>query len=424
MTQAAQQTFAATTFDQWTLPNGLRIIGERLPYLRSVSVGVWLKVGSMMEQDGNNGLSHFLEHMVFKGTARRNTLQIAREMDAVGGMMNAFTGKDCTCYYAKVIDENLPLAVDLLADLTLNAALAEEEFQKERGVILEEIAMEEDDPEDLAHELLNEALYGKAGPGRPILGVTAGISRYTRDDLLTFRQQHYRPQATVVSICGNYDPGQVEALMEAHFGVWQGNGPGGEYESPAARCGQLLVREKDTEQLNICIGYPGIPYGHPDVAAMGILNNVLGAAMSSRLFQRIREELGMAYSIYSTPNHLPGCGSFTIFAGVSPKNGERVCQEIQREIHRLLQESLTPQEFAESKALSKGSFVLGLESSNARMSSMGRGVLMRGYAHTPQEIIDRIEAVTQDDVMRLAQLLTAAPCITATGKGASRIRLP
>jgi len=423
MTVTSQHGSLFRPFDRWTLPNGLRVVGERLPYLRSVSVGVWLQVGSMMEQAENNGLSHFLEHMVFKGTQRRDTLQIAREMDAAGGQMNAFTGKDCTCYYAKVIDEDLPLAVDLLADLTLHATMPEDEFQKERGVILEEIAMEEDDPEDLAHELLLAAQFGSRGPGRPILGLAEGISRYTREDLLNFRRQHYRPQAAVVSICGNYDPAQVEALMLEYFGAWQADGKGEAYDVPPLRHGQLLVKEKDTEQLNLCLGYPGVAYGHSDRYAQAVLNNLLGGAMSSRLFQRIREELGMAYSIYTTPNLFPGCGTFTIYAGVSPRNGRQVLEEIQIQVKRLLDQGISQQEFAESKALLKGSYLLSLESSNSRMSSMGRGLLMLGDVVDTEETVAWIQAVTPEDVMRLAQTLAAPPYLTATGKGAQEITL-
>ena len=206
--------------DQWTLPNGLRVIGERLPYLRSVSIGVWLGVGSMMELPSENGLSHFLEHMVFKGTEKRSTRQIAEEMDAVGGQLNAFTGKDCTCFYAKVIDEDLPLAVDILADLTCHATLDEKEFAKEKGVILEEISMDEDSPEDLVHELLSQAQFGEQSLAMPILGTTELIEGYSRSDLMAYRAKHYCPASTVVALAGNYDPEEVRGLIEQHFGAW------------------------------------------------------------------------------------------------------------------------------------------------------------------------------------------------------------
>ena len=201
-------------FDHWTLSNGLHVVGERLPYLRSVSIGVWLRVGSMMEQPRENGLSHFLEHMVFKGTEKRNTRQIAEEMDAVGGQLNAFTGKDCTCFYAKVIDEDLPLAVDILSDMTLHATLDEGELNKERGVILEEISMEEDSPEDVVHELLSRVQFGDQAAGMPILGPAEQIAAYTRGDLAAYRAKHYHPENCVVALAGNYEPEKVLALND------------------------------------------------------------------------------------------------------------------------------------------------------------------------------------------------------------------
>ena len=280
--------------DEWILPNGLRVVGERLPFLRSVSIGAWMHVGSMMEEPAENGLSHFLEHMVFKGTEKRTARQIAEEMDAVGGQLNAFTGRDCTCYYAKVIDEDLPLAVDILADLVLGATIDEKELEKERGVILEEIAMDEDSPEDLVHDLLSAAQFGQQAPGRPILGTAELVSAYTREDLLAFRRKHYGPKETVISLAGNYDPERVQALMEQYFGAWQNE------LSPLAmprwtvHTGVNSLREKDTEQMHICMGFPGEGFGGPDVYPLAVVSGVLGGAMSSRLFQRIREDLGLA----------------------------------------------------------------------------------------------------------------------------------
>ena len=312
--------------DQWTLSNGLRVIGERLPYLRSVSIGVWLGVGSMMELPGENGLSHFLEHMVFKGTEKRSTRQIAEEMDAVGGQLNAFTGKDCTCFYAKVIDEDLPLAVDILADLTCHATLDEKEFAKEKGVILEEISMDEDSPEDLVHELLSQAQFGEQSLAMPILGTTELIEGYSRSDLMAYRAKHYCPASTVVALAGNYDPEEVRALIEQHFGAWHNDPERRAMDAQHPLTGRTIAKEKDTEQLHLCLGYPGTPYGGEGIYPQAVLNNLLGGSMSSRLFQRIREELGMAYSIYTFPSSYKGTGTFAVYAGVSPKNGEKVLE--------------------------------------------------------------------------------------------------
>jgi len=406
--------------DVWTLPNGLRIVGERLPYLRSVSIGVWLRVGSMMELPQENGLSHYLEHMVFKGTLKRTNRQIAEEMDAVGGQLNAFTGKDCTCLYAKVIDENIDLAIDILSDLALNATLDEADFNKERGVILEEIAMDEDSPEDLVHELLSQAQYGDQALAMPILGTAELISNYSRSDLAAFRAKHYRPADTVVALAGNYDPDEVLALLEKHFGAWKNDGQRIVPAEMHVLSGRTMVKEKDTEQLHLCLGYPGTPFGAAGIYPQTILNNLLGGAMSSRLFQRIREELGMAYSIYTYPNSYLGCGSFAVYAGVSPKNGQCVLDEVRSQMQLLLRDGITEKEFREGKQQLRGGYLLGLESPGNRMQSMGRGMLLLDRFLTPEETIAKIDAVTLDDVMAAAQrILSAEPCLAAAGKGAS-----
>lgn len=407
--------------DQWTLKNGLRVVGERLPYLRSVSIGVWLHVGSMMEKPEENGLSHFLEHMVFKGTERRTTRQIAEEMDAVGGQLNAFTGKDCTCFYAKVIDEDIEKAVDLLADLTVHATLDEGELQKERGVILEEIAMDEDSPEDLVTDLLSATQFGAQSLGMPILGPASQVRAYTRDDLAAYRARHYGPQNTVVALCGNYDPQKVLALCEKYLGDWQSDAAQPEKEAQTVLQGRAALREKDTEQTHLCLGFPGTGYGSDALYPQAVLNNVLGGSMSSRLFQRVREELGMAYTIYSYPNSYEGCGTFGIYAGVNPKNGERVLEEIRKELKRLLDGGMTEKEFHDAKTQLRGGYLLGLESPGGRMQAMGRGLLLLNRLITPEETVRSIDAVTEEDVMSLARrVLSTEPCLAVVGKDAGR----
>lgn len=407
--------------DQWVLDNGLRVIGERLPYLRSVSIGVWLGVGSMMELPEENGLSHFLEHMVFKGTSHRTARDIAEQMDAVGGQLNAFTGKDCTCFYAKVIDEDLPLAVDILADLTCHATLDDGELQKERGVILEEIAMDEDSPEDLVHEQLSRAQFGDQSLGMPILGTSELISNYQRVNLAVYRAKHYSPRNTVVALAGNYDPEAVKPLMEQFFGAWHNDAAAIAVPEAAPLTGRTIAREKDTEQMHLCMGFPGTGYGGDGIYPQAVLNNLLGGSMSSRLFQRIREELGMAYSIYTYPNSYQGCGTFAVYAGISPKNGEKVLAEIRSEMKRLLDDGITDKEYREAKQQLRGGYLLGLESPGGRMQAMGRSLLLLGQAVTPEETIAKIERVTKDDVMATARrILTADPCIAVVGKGAEK----
>lgn len=406
-------------FDHWTLENGLHVVGERLPYLRSVSIGVWMRVGSMMETPAENGLSHFLEHMVFKGTEKRSTRDIAEEMDAVGGQMNAFTGKDCTCFYAKVIDEDLPLAVDILSDMTLHASLDETEFNKERGVILEEISMEEDSPEDVVHELLSRIQFGDQAAGMPILGPAEQIAAYTRDDLANYRARHYHPENCVVALAGNYDPEQVLALMQQYFGEWKKSGQRQTVPPMQPIPGQKAAKEKDTEQLHICLGYPGTFLGSDELYPMSVMNNLLGGAMSSRLFQKIREEMGMAYSIYTYPSTYVGCGTFAVYAGVSPKNGHAVLDETLKQLDLLCRDGVTEKEFREAKNQLRGSYLLGLESPGSRMQSMGRGQLHLDRCMTPEETVAKIEAVTIESVNAVARrIFSNAPCISVVGKQA------
>ncbi len=408
--------------DQWTLSNGLRIVGERLPYLRSVSVGVWLHVGSMMEQPAENGLSHFLEHMVFKGTTHRSTRQVAEEMDAVGGQLNAFTGKDCTCFYAKVIDENLELALDMLSDLTCHATIDEGELGKERGVILEEISMDEDSPEDLVTDLLSETQFGTQSLGQPILGTSEKVGAYTRNDLLSYRAKRYAPAETVVSLCGSYDPEKVKALCEKYFGSWQNEAAPLMLAEQIPLLGKQSSRDKDTEQTHLCLGFPGVGYGMEEVYAQAVLNNVLGGSMSSRLFQRIREELGMAYTIYSYPNCYQGCGTFGIYAGVSPKNGALVLEEIRKELKRLLDGGITDKEFDASKTMLRSGYLMGLESPGSRMQAMGRSLLLLGRTAVPEDTLAKIEAVTKDAVMAVAhRTLSVEPCLAVVGRKAGKL---
>lgn len=406
-------------FHQYKLPNGLRVVGERLTHVRSCTVGVWVKVGSMNESETENGLSHFIEHMVFKGTEKRSARDIAEEMDDVGGQLNAFTSKDCTSYYAKVIDEDLPLAVDILSDLALHPRFDSAELQKERGVILEEIAMVEDTPEDLVGEVLSEAQF-EGSLSRPILGTNELIRAYTRDDLLHYWQRHYVPDNMVVAIAGNYDWDHFLALVNQYFGAFaQADVPPVAEEQRIVS--RRMAREKDTEQLQISLGYPGIAMGDDDLFALSVFNSAIGGGMSSRLFQRIREELGMAYSVYTYPTSYPGCGSFTIYAGTSPENGEVVISEIQKELAKALQDGFTEKEFKSAKAQLKGGFVLGLESSSGRMQSIGRSMLLLDRLREPEETLHKIEAVTMEDVLRVGRMVLAAkPSAAIVGKDARR----
>ena len=395
--------------EQFTLPNGLRVLCEQLPHLRSVSMGVWVKAGSILEREHENGLSHLIEHMAFKGTGRRSAKQIAQEMDAVGGYLNAATSKLCTCYYAKVIDENLPLAADILSDIVRFPAIDPKELDKERNVVLEEISMTDDSPEDVAYDLIASAMFGRQPLGQTILGPRELIASYTREDILAFRARHYSPMNTCVAFAGNFDLNQVKDLIAQRFGDWTG-GAGEIFPVNAVnQRPQTLTADKDTEQAHICLGYRGKPLGDADAYPMAVFNSILGGGMSSRLFQRIREESAMAYSVYSAPSAYPHCGDFTIYAAVSPRNVKTVLAQIDEETSLLVREGATQEEFDMAKAQLKGGFILGQESAYNRMNSMGSNMALMNRVITTDETIRRIEAVTPEDVRRVAAETLGGP---------------
>jgi len=407
-------------FDSITLPNGLRVVGEQLNHLRSCSVGVWIKAGSMNEKADENGLSHFIEHMVFKGTENRTARQIAEQMDAVGGQLNAFTGKDCTCYYAKVIDEYLPLAVDMLSDLALRPRFADEDRRKECGVILEEIAMVEDSPEDLVNETLALAQF-TGSLKRPVLGTAELVGGYTAEELRGYWRRHYQPGNIVIAIAGRYDWDAFLALINRHFNRFPEKNGAPEVEAQAFTGGRLF-RDKDVEQVQLCIGYRGYALGTDELYALSMFSNALGGGMSSRLFQRIREELGLAYSVFSYPGSYPAMGTFTVYAGTSPQYAETVIREMQEQMKLALEKGFTDEEFESAKAQLKGAFLLGLESSSGRMQSIGRSMLHLNRLRTPDEVLAKIEAVTKKALHDAAEHVLNSPSSAAVvGKDAQKI---
>ena len=404
----------------WTLRNGLRVVAQQFPHIRTVSLGIFLHVGSQLELPEENGMSHFIEHMVFKGTGRRSTRQIAVETDVLGGYLNAYTARDCTCFYNRVIDEDLPQALDLLSDLVLNAAFPEEELERERGVVLAEIDMSEDDPNDVLSDLMAVAMYGEDHPsGQTVLGPAEKVKAYSREDLLAYRSRHYSPARAVLSVCGSYDPEVLRREVEARFGSWTGEGEQAPFVPPVFRPGIRLAKDKEIEQLHLCLGFPGVPFGDEAGLPLALMSSVLGGAMSSRLFQRIREELGMAYSVSSFHSAAEGAGSFHIYAGVSPENAPRVLEEIQREYRRLLEEGITERELEETRKQKRISLLMGMESSGSWMSAMGQGQLFLNRVRPIEERLARLEAVTLADVMEeTRRVLSAEPCLCAVGAGA------
>ena len=409
-------------YETFTLSNGLRVIAEPIPHFRSVSVGLWVGAGSMYEKAEENGLSHFLEHMLFKGTQKRTAKEIAEEMDGIGGNINAFTAKECTCYYAKVMDEHLPVAMDVLCDLLRNATMDAAELDKERGVILEEIAMVEDTPDDIVHDLLGDAAYEGSSLAQTILGPAELISGYQRDDLLRYRATHYRPDNTVLAVAGRYDMAQLRELAETLLGDWTAQpAPEMDGKVPAFTTG-LRRKAKEVEQVHVCIAYPGLEIGNTDSYPLAIFNNLFGGGMSSRLFQRIREESGMAYSVYSYPTSFPGTGLYTLYAGTSPQHVEKVLEMLREEVDRVLREGVGDGEFRKAREQLKGGYILGLESTSSRMSSIGRGKLMLNRVRSEDEVLELINGVTLDDVMRVARASLDGPnAASVVGRDADKL---
>lgn len=410
------------TFDQIALPNGLRIIGERIDHFRSVSVGLWLGAGSQFETLEEAGVSHFLEHMVFKGTKKRTARQIAEEMDAVGGQLNAFTAKECTCFYTKVVDEHLPLAMDVIADLVTAPTFDPGEMRKEKGVVIEEIAMAEDTPEDLVHELLMLAHCGDQPLARPILGTEASVSGCTREKLAGYWARMYRPQNAVLAIAGHYDWEAVVDMARALLGEWKRDGLEKRECVTEPVAPGVQTREKDIEQAHICLGYPGLPMGDDRNYDLAIFNSVFGGAMSSRLFQKIREDSGMAYTVYSYPNTYTDCGMLSVYAATNPETAEAVYGMILDEAKAAAESGITRAEFDMAREQMKAGYILGLESTSARMQSIGRRLLLMNKTRTETETIDRINAVKYDDVNDLMRAtLTAPHSVAVVGRGAAKL---
>lgn len=384
------------------LPNGIRVITEAMPAVRSVAFGFWLGTGSRAEKPHESGISHFIEHMLFKGTPRRSAEAIAREMDSIGGNLDAFTGRELVGYNTKVLDEHLPLAFDILADMLLNPLFEEDDVEKEKGVILEELKMDTDNPESFIHELFVSRFWQGHSMGRPIIGTKKNIAGFTRDALRDFHRRYYTPSNIIITAAGSLDHGEMTALVEKYFSTLPSGGdqPGGPRPEPKAPI--LLKRRRSLEQVHFCLGAPMIEAAHPLRYAAYTLNVVLGAGMSSRLFQNIRERQGLAYSIFSELNLYRDAGMLAVYAGSSAANVRAVLDGVMTEIRRLKTEPLTPDELRLAKDHMKGSLVLSLESTSNRMGNLARQWLTYGRFYSIDEVIAGIEAVTADQVLETA----------------------
>ena len=390
-----------------TLANGLLVLTERMSHLRSVAMGVWIDSGSRDEAPEVNGISHFIEHMVFKGTTTRSASQFAREVDAIGGNLDAFTGKETICFNIKVLDENVPAALDLLTDLVLHPTFDPSDLAKEQGVILEEIKMDEDNPDYLVHELFTQNFWKGDALGRPILGTAKTVSSFNQAIVLEEYARRFTPANMVFTAAGNIEHDAFVAQVEAAFSSLSASSSSKLIRTPAPTAFPhiTLKNKKSLEQVQFCLAVPSLPVADPDRYAAYLLNSILGGGMSSRLFQSIREERGLAYSIYSEMNPFRDTGSLAVYAGCSISNTEQVLKLTLAELTRVKAEPVTPEELKRAKDQIKGNMVLGLESSNSRMSSLARQQMYWGRFFSLDEITAEIDRVTAADLQRLANQL-------------------
>lgn len=398
------------------MPNGIRVVSEAIPYVKSVTVGVWVGTGSRSEESHNHGVSHFIEHMMFKGTQTRSAKDIAETVDAVGGQLNAFTAKEYTCYYIKVLDNHLDLAMDILSDMLLASKFAPEDIDREREVVLEEINMYEDSPDELVHDLHLDNVWPRHPLGRNILGTTESIAAIDRKTITEYYRDFYTPDNIVIAAAGNLTHEALEELSGRFFGALQGKKRRLDGTPPAIALINS-VHAKETEQVHLCLGTTSVPQDSPDIYVAHVLNNILGGGISSRLFQAIREERGLAYSIYSYQTNYSDCGLFTVYAGTRPGNVGQVAELILENIADLKRQGVAAAELTKTKEQFKGGLLLGLESSSSRMSRLGKMEITLGKYTGLDEIVAKIEKVSLDDLTGLMEtgFVPDRLCFTALG---------
>lgn len=381
-----------------TLINGIRIVTEEIPYVNSVSIGIWIKVGSRYENIENNGISHFIEHILFKGTKSRSAKDIANSIDKIGGQLNAFTSKECTCFYSKVLDTHFDTALDVLADMFFNSNFDCEEIDKERGVVLEEINMYEDTPEDLVHDLFSQAVWSGNPLGMSILGTEESLGNLNREKIIQYFNENYCPNNIVISVVGNFKQKYVINKIKAYFDKAEQCSKTNTNIVIPSFVPEYTLKSKDTEQVHLCMGFNGVDIKSKAFYPLLVFNNVLGGAMSSRLFQKIREDRGLAYSVFSYPSSFEDCGLFSIYAGSKPDNLKSVVELIMEEIYKIKDTGISEEELYDSKEQLKGSYILGLESTSGRMISIGKSELLLDKIYLPAEILAKIDMVDMDSV--------------------------
>lgn len=392
-------------YQKTTLPSGVRLVTEEIPTFFSVAIGFWVNVGSKTENPAEAGMSHLLEHLLFKGTSKYTAREIAELLDSVGGQLNAFTSKEHTCYYAKVLSEHFSLALKVLADMFLHPRLDLEDIEREKKVVQEEISMYEDSPDELVHDLLAQAVWPQHPLGRPVLGTRNSVADLTREQIRSFFQLHYSPGNLVISAAGNLKHEQLVAECEKYFAAAPSAAVSkAPLQTPQFHAG-LNVFTRGLEQVHFCLGAPGIPNGDDTNYVVDVTNSILGGGLSSRLFQHIREEQGLAYSVYSYHTAYQNSGLFTIYAGLSKENLQAGIVLARKELVAMMREPVLAQELDRAKQQVLGAFFLGTESTTNRMIRLGKQELVLGRWVHPQEVREKIHAVTSEDIQDLCSHL-------------------
>ncbi len=387
------------------LPNGIRVVTEQIPHVRSVSIGVWVDVGSRNENSESNGISHFVEHMVFKGTKRYKVHEIAQSLEKVGGYLNAFTTKEHTCYYARILDEHLPLAIDVLSDMTQFPIFDKKEMEKEKLVVLEEIKNLEDSPDELIYDYFDQSLYGKHPLGMPIIGTPENIMKFSTEKLFRYLHTYYVPSKMVVAAAGNFEHETLVKMVDALFQNKSSKNAKPTFNRLSKQKSKTLTYEKPITQAHVCLGTQGFSMKHKQRYPLLVLNTLLGEGMSSRLFQTLREKHGMAYTVYSFANFLSDAGNFGVYIGTDAEKVGKAIDLIKKELEKLATKTVTGKELNRTKAQLKGSMMLSLENTSNRMMRLGSGELYVGEYIPLDEIVRRIDAVTQEQMLEVAQQL-------------------
>lgn len=394
---------AARDVEVSVLGNGIRVITEAIPHVRSVAIGIWLGTGSRQENPEENGICHFIEHMLFKGTTHRTAEEIARSVDAIGGDLDAFTAKEMVSYNAKVLQHHVPEALDILSDLVLNPLFAEEDIEKEKRVVLEELKMEADNPEYLVHEIFSASFWKDHPLGKPILGTRETVKRFTQENIANYYRRFYVPANITITAAGKLDHARLVEMIRDRFESLPANGSVPPSPRPSTHARLNLRHKKSLEQIHLCLGVPCYPLPHEQRYAASVLNTLLGGGMSSRLFQNIREKRGLAYAVFSELSGYRDTGALQVYAGTSASSFREVVKLILEEFQRLKQDPVLEDELQRAKENLKGSLLLGLESSTSRMANLARQYLYFDRFYTLDEMAERIDAVTAADVQRAAQ---------------------